>query len=535
MQTDFLVIGSGISGLYLAHLLSNFGEVTIITKDKVFESNTYYAQGGIASVLESDDSFQSHIQDTLKAGAGLCDKEAVKILVEEGPKQIQLLLKLGIPFARTPSGAFDLRQEGGHSKKRIVYTSDFTGKEIENILLSIIKKENIQVLERHSAVELISQCNIEAIPKSKHKNTSCWGAYTYNHENSEVFPIQAKATILATGGAGQVYFHNTNPSVATGDGIALAYRIGASIVNMEFYQFHPTSLYQENKKGRSFLLTEALRGQGALLRNDKGERFLENYDKKGEMASRDIVARAIDQELKKSAIKHVWLDATNIPKEQLENNFSNIYSYLKEQNIDMSKDWLPTVPSAHYMCGGIKTDLLGFTQIEGLYALGEVAYTGVHGANRLASNSLLEALVFASRIANQLSKNLVQAKQWKVKPWQNKNLKNPKESIILEDRYKEIQKIMWNDVGIVRSTKSLECAYRHIELISKEIETYYKNTFIQNKIIELRNLALTAKLIIQSALQRKESRGLHYNIDFQLTSKESKDHTIVKQKSQNFL
>ena len=534
-KVDFLVLGSGLSGLYLAYLLADLGAVLLVTKDKLSESNTYYAQGGIASVIQDTDSFQSHIADTLETGCGLCNVEAVEILVKEGPGHIQKLLDMGAPFVRQASGHLDLRREGGHSRERIVHAADFTGREIELLLIKAVQKKNVRILEHHSAVELISPYHLEDSPNPSEEEPECFGAYIYSRKSWEVSIVQSKACILATGGAGQVYLHTTNPSVATGDGIALAYRAGAKIANMEFYQFHPTSLYSQ-KNEQAFLLTEALRGQGAILRDAKGRPFLKSYDPRAELAPRDIVARAIDTELKQSGANHLWLDIRHLPREELERDFPNVYTELAKRKIDLSQDWVPVVPAAHYMCGGVFTDLWGQTNVRGLYALGEVACTGVHGGNRLASNSLLESLVFASRIAQNLKEKLLNPlNPWdqrksppRPRQWQKEHLDDPREWIMVQHNLEEIRKTMWNYVGILRSERRLKRAQKRIQLLCNEIEEYYRHTFIQNKILELRNLALTAQLIVESALKRKESCGLHYNIDHPPKQRPSSKYTILE-------
>ncbi len=533
-KVDFLVIGSGVSGLYLAYLLSELGEVLIVTKDQAFKSNTYYAQGGIASVLKSTDSFESHIEDTLKAGAGLCNLEAVNILVREGPKHIHKLLQLGAEFVLNDTGSLDLRREGGHSQARVVHAADFTGREIERVLLAAVRsKANLHILEHHSVVELITHYHLETNSvdkqiKSSKKHPHCFGAYVYNRKSWEISIIQARATILATGGAGQVYLHSTNPSLSTGDGVALAYRAGAEIANMEFYQFHPTALYTNQKQEQVFLLTETLRGHGALLRDNKGKTFLERYDKRSELAPRDIVAQAIDTELKRSGTQHVWLDATHLSQSDLQKKFPNVYCHLKSKGIDMSQEWVPVVPAAHYMCGGVHTDLWGKTNIRHLYALGEVACSGVHGSNRLASNSLLEGLVFAWRITEDLKRNNNQLEEVALRKWQKEDLSNPQEWVMVQHNFEEIQKTMWDYVGILRSNERLERAQSRIHLLREEIEDYYRRTVVQNKILELRNLALTAHLIVQSAILRKESRGLHHNINYPNIDSPSSKYTILR-------
>ena len=530
-QTDFLIIGSGISGLYLSSLLSEFGAVTVVTKDKITESNTYYAQGGIASVMRNVDSFESHIKDTINAGSGLCNIKAVELMVREGPSHIQKLMAMGTSFVRKASGDLDLHKESGHSQRRIVHSTDVTGKEIEESLVNAARKKNITILEHTSAVELLGSHHLENNIENNRTSKYCFGAYIYSRKTWDIIPIRAKATILATGGAGQVYLHSTNPSVATGDGIALAYRLGAKIANMEFYQFHPTTFYNP-KNGRSFLLSEALRGEGGIIRNSKAIPFLKDYDPRGELATRDIVARAIDKELKESGAKHAYLDMTHLSKQRLKTKFPNIYNSLLNENIDISKDLVPIVPAAHYMCGGVFTDLWGQTNIAGLYALGETACTGVHGGNRLASNSLLESLVFASQIAKKLKDEVpsYSDKKLKIKAWKKENLSSPQEWIVIRHNLEEIKRIMWNYIGIHRSNHRLKLAQKHIRLLLTEIENYYQRSHVQNKILELRNLSLVASLIIDSALSRKESRGLHYNSDYPINSKQSEEYTFLVNK-----
>lgn len=523
---DFLILGSGITGLYTAYQLADLGSVIIVTKSDLVESNTAYAQGGIASVLDQTDSFENHIQDTLDAGAGLCDPEAVRVLVTEGPDHIRKLIELGAHFERQPSGELDLHREGGHSHNRIVHAADLTGKEVELVLVDAVKKKNVQILEHHTAIELITQYHLQDQLKPDTAPPTCFGAYVYNRKSWGISVIRAHSTILATGGAGHVYLHNTNPEVATGDGIALAYKAGAVINNMEFYQFHPTCLYDPGR--RSFLITEALRGYGAKLLNYEMQPFMHNYDQRLELAPRDIVARAIDAEMKKTGATNVWLDISNRSTDELIEKFPNIYATCLSRGIDISKQPIPVVPAAHYMCGGVETDLLGRTRLQGLYAAGEVASTGVHGGNRLASNSLLEGLVFGSRIVEDI-KNKKNSNQpiSKVKPWNKEGLENPEEWILVQHNYTEIQKIMWNYVGIVRSNLRLDRALRRIDLLYDEVMDFYKRTVIQNKILELRNLTLVAKLIILSAKHRKESRGLHYSTDYPENRTPSRKNTAI--------
>ncbi len=579
IEVDFLILGSGIAGLYAAYLLSFEGRVLLITKADLSDANTTYAQGGIASVLNANDSFKSHISDTLEAGAGLCDPKAVEILVTEGPEHIAKLIQLGTHFAHDASGQLDLRREGGHSQNRIAHVADFTGREIENVLIQAVTDRNVEILTQHSAVELITRYHLSDAHLSVGPPT-CFGAYVYDRNSWNIFVVLARATILATGGAGQVYFHNTNSTVATGDGVAMAYRAGAAVANMEFYQFHPTALFQEAEKGHdsSFLISEALRGSGAILRGWDNLPFMSRYDPRGDLAPRDIVARAIDVELKRSGAQHVWLDATQIHRESLMKQFPNIYSYCLDQGIDISRHPIPVVPAAHYMCGGVLTDHWGRTSVHNLFALGEVACTGVHGGNRLASNSLLEGLVFAGRIDKYLSgKAPIEEEQlpgkwlfslksapqnWPdrsphpsphdkshdrshdrshavlhdephrkapfVKRWGREGLVNPEEWVLVQHNFDEIQRVMWDYVGIVRSNLRLGRAMRRILLLYEEIEDFYRRTVVQNKILELRNLALVARLIVESALMRKESRGLHFSVDYAESRTPSTENTVLR-------
>ena len=527
IDVDFLILGSGVSGLYLAYQLIELGSVIIITKDKAIESNTNYAQGGIASVFQKNDSFKSHITDTINAGSGLCDEDAVKLLVEEGPKQIQNLIKLGASFVKDLTGELNLRQEGGHSAKRIVHANDRTGHEIEITLLEAVKQKRITILENNSAVELITQFHLKNNKDPSKNVPTCFGAYIYNRNTWTITPIRAKQTIIATGGAGQIYLHTTNPQVATGDGIALAFRAGADICNLEFFQFHPTTLFEKND-GPSFLISEVLRGHGAKILNNKYESFLEKFDNRAELAPRDIVARAIDTELKNTAAEYVYLDATHISKKDFEKNFPFIYNFILNKGYDMATQLIPIVPAAHYMCGGVKTDLWGKTKIENLFALGEVAYTGVHGGNRLGSNSLLEGLVFSTRITKFIKKNLSNKIEKKeIKPWIKEGLEDPKEWVLVKHNLDEIKKTMWDFVGIVRTMERLKRAQTRLNILVKEISEFYKNTNIQNKILELRNLALVSKLVIESALLRKESRGLHYIKNFEFNNETSIKNTVL--------
>lgn len=519
IETDFLIIGSGIAGLSLALKLANHGKVTIITKKEKAESNTNYAQGGIAAVFSPDDSFEIHINDTLKAGAGLCYKKAVELLALEGPTRVYELAKWGTRFSKNEelnNIPFDLAREGGHSKNRIVHAKDHTGREVEQALLKAIKQHpEITVYEQHVAIDLITEHHLTSIENKKLAPIHCWGCYVLNVPTREIKAFLAKFTILATGGCGQVYLHTTNPTIATGDGIAMAYRAGAKIANLEFMQFHPTSLY--HPEANSFLISEAIRGFGAILKTKDGTPFMEKYHSMGSLAPRDIVAKAIDAELKKRGDEFVYLDATNINAQKIRDHFPNIYKRCLLFNIDITKKQIPVVPAAHYMCGGILTDLNGRTNIIDLYACGEVACTGVHGANRLASNSLLEAVVFAHQIYNDIIKKKRLSEPHicpSIPPWNDAGTFNQEEWVLISHDKEEVQRLMWDYVGIVRSNLRLQRAQRRVNLIYREVEHFYKKTKITEGLLELRNLVLTAKLIINCALYRKESRGLHYTTDY---------------------
>jgi L-aspartate oxidase len=537
---DFLVIGSGIAGISFAIHAAKYGSVVLITKKQDSDSNTNYAQGGIACVLNSNDSFESHINDTVVAGAGLCDNEAVKIMVSEGPARILELLDYGAQFSVVNGGSAEmsdnaesknpynlhLGREGGHSADRIVHARDLTGRELEAKLLKKLRElKNISILENHCAIELITGHHI----KNAANQYECFGAYVLDSVNRHIFAVSAKVTCLASGGAGRVYLHSTNPSIATGDGVAMAYRAGAKVANMEFIQFHPTTLFHE--KANSFLISEALRGYGAVLRNAAGEEFMKKYHPQGPLAPRDIVARAIDNEMKVSGLPCVYLDVTHKDNESTVAHFPNIYDKCLSFGIDITQHLIPVVPAAHYMCGGVVVDYCGNTDIENLYACGETASTGVHGANRLASNSLLEALVFSYRAAVNASKRLHNCRKISaedIPQWDDSGTTDFEEWILLSHNLQEIQSVMWDYVGIVRSNLRLGRALRRINLLEKEIEDFYKRTKITPQLLELRNIVTTAKLIIVSALKRKESRGLHYTTDYPEQNKRGwKKNTIL--------
>lgn len=492
-KSDFLIIGSGIAGLSLALRLEKFGSVFIITKRGISDANTTEAQGGIACVCQKNDSFEKHIKDTLIAGAGLCKKDVVKLVVEQAPARIEELKNWGVKFDA------DIGLEGGHSERRVLHSGDHTGKAIEEAIAEQVKnKKNIKIFEDFIAVNLIK------------KNNSCLGAYVLNKNKGVVETFLAGVTILSTGGAGKVYLYTSNPDVATGDGIAMAYRAGCKVANLEFMQFHPTCLYHPEAK--SFLISEALRGEGAVLVDSKGARFMKKYHPLSELAPRDIVARAIDSELKKSGDDCVFLDISFKPSGFIKKRFPMIYKKCLTYGIDITKKRIPVVPAAHYICGGVVTDIYGRTNVPQLYAVGEVACTGFHGANRLASNSLLEGLVFSYQSSQKIKKGQVLFSK-KVEPWKTGRATHADEAIVISHNWDEIRRLMWNYVGIVRSNKRLERALARIENLKKEINQYYWDFIITQDLIELRNIATVSELIIKSAISRRESRGLHYNID----------------------
>jgi L-aspartate oxidase len=512
MDTDFLVIGSGLAGLTFALEAARAGSVLVVTKDRLPESATEYAQGGIASVWSPEDSFEVHSQDTMTAGAGLCHPDIVDLVVREGPDRVRELIALGTRFSLrtdTPNEEYDLGREGGHSKRRVLHASDATGREIMRALIDAVRAQpKITVLEKHMAVDLLVQ------PRTGAQPARCWGAYALDVGSGEVKRLQARATMLATGGAGKVYLYTSNPDIATGDGIAMAYRAGARIGNMEFIQFHPTCLFHPQAK--SFLITEALRGEGALLRRPDGELFMKRYDARAELAPRDIVARAIDAEMKRHGFEHVLLDITHRDPAFVRGRFPHIHEYCLTFGFDMTKQPIPVVPAAHYCCGGAVTDAEGRTDIERLYAAGEVAMTGLHGANRLASNSLLEAVVFGHR-AGLAARNVFAADKGAIPrfpAWNPGRAVDSDESVVVTQNWDEIRRLMWNYVGIVRSNRRLARALKRISLLQEEIRNYYWDFLITGDLIELRNIAVVAELIIKSAITRKESRGLHYNIDY---------------------
>ncbi len=514
-EVDFLVIGSGIAGLSFALKAANHGKVCIVTKGKIEETSTKYAQGGIAAVVYQPDSYNKHIEDTMKAGDDLCNPEIVEITIKESTARVTELIEWGVDFDKTESGRYSLAKEGGHSEFRVLHHKDITGLEIEKkLILAAQQNTNIEILENYNAVEIITEHHL--VESENHENTeltTAFGAYVYNPNTKKVSPILAKITMMATGGTGTVYGNTTNPIVATGDGIAMVHRANGKVKHMEFIQFHPTSLYNP-KESPAFLISEAVRGAGATLKNGKGEEFMLNYDSRGSLASRDIVARAIDSELKMSGDEFLYLDATKITKEEIFSHFPNIYAKCLSIGIDITKDMIPVVPAAHYCCGGIETDEWGRSSIENLYASGECAATGLHGANRLASNSLLEALVFSHRAYLDAIKKIegIHLSQ-NVPDWDTSGTVHNEEMILITQSKKELQQIMSNYVGIVRSDLRLKRAFDRLKIIYDETEQLYKKSILIPEICELRNMVNVGYLIIKHAIDRKESRGLHYSLD----------------------
>ena len=533
ISTDFLIIGTGLASLNYARKVADLGTVTIITKRSCLDSSSINAQGGIAAVSAEGDTLESHVQDTLVAGAGICDESVVRMTISAGPRMIKELDDVGVHFTKREGSLseHDLGKEGGHSKRRIHHAGDITGKEIITVLLNTIKSHpNVSILEDHVAINLITTKKNPNLRSPLLGVNRCLGAYALEKKTGRIKTFCSKVTIIATGGCGKVYLYTSNPDTATGDGIAMAYRAEAVIANMEFIQFHPTCLYHPEAK--SFLISEAVRGEGGILKLKSGQSFMEKYHPMKSLAPRDIVARAIDNELKISGDECVYLDIIHKGREFLKKRFPNIYRECARFGIEMDKQPIPVVPAAHYLCGGILTNLEGATNIKGLYALGEAACTGLHGANRLASNSLLEALVFSNAAASQASKELKEfkIKMPKIPEWDVGVAIDSDESVLVSNNWDEIRRFMWNYVGIVRSDKRLARAKKRIDLLQKEIREYYWNFIITNDLIELRNIATVADLIITSALKRKESRGLHYTIDHPQPYAHLKKYTIVTYK-----
>ena len=502
---DVLVLGSGLAGLTVALRLADTHRVAILTKRTLDDSATSRAQGGIAAVLDDTDSINAHIQDTLTAGAGLCDPDATRFVIERGREAIDWLITQGVPFTRGPDG-YHLTREGGHSHRRVIHVADATGKAVQETLNEKVRAHpNVTIFDNHIVVDLITGDKL-GLPENR-----CWGAYALDIERDEVLTIAAPNTVIATGGAGKVYLYTTNPDTATGDGIAMAWRAGCRVANMEFIQFHPTCLYHPHAK--SFLISEAMRGEGGILRLPDGTRFMLAHDSRAELAPRDIVARAIDFEMKKHGLDCVFLDMRHKGKEFLVEHFPNIYARCLELGINIAEEPIPVVPAAHYTCGGVVVDHSARTDLAGLYALGEASCTGLHGANRLASNSLLECVVYGEAAARHISAQQPLAPP-RMPRWDESRVTDADETIIISHNWDELRRFMWDYVGIVRTTKRLERALNRIHLLEKEIEDYYANFRVSNDLIELRNLVQTAHLIVCSAQERKESRGLHYSRDY---------------------
>jgi L-aspartate oxidase len=534
--SDFIVIGGGIAGLTFAIKAAEFGTVTVLTKAGSSEANTSYAQGGIASVWSVDDSFESHIEDTLRAGAGLCDRDAVETIVREGPEAVRELIRLGTRFTKVDGAdtngndddselEYDLGKEGGHSHRRVLHAQDLTGREIMRALTeAAAARPNIRTLENHVAINLLVETPAGGKPGA------CWGVYALDRKTHEIRKVISRATMLATGGAGKVYLYTTNPDIASGDGVAMAYRAGAAVANLEFYQFHPTCLYHPAAK--SFLISEALRGEGAILKLPDGTAFMKRYHPDAELAPRDVVARAIDSEMKRHGLDFVYLDLSHREADFIKRRFPNIFKRCLSFGYDLTKGPIPVVPAAHYMCGGVRTDLDGRTSIPRLYAAGEVAMTGLHGANRLASNSLLEAAVMGRR--GFASAREIVASGGGSPPefpeWDPGRAIRSEERVMITQSWDEIRRLMWNYVGIVRSDRRLERALRRILLVKDEIHSYYWDHLLDADTIELRNLAKVAELVVRSAMSRHESRGLHYNIDHPETGGDEWVHPTILQK-----
>ena len=526
IQADILLIGGGAAGLSLALRLADRFSIALISKGKMEDGCTIYAQGGIAAVMDAADSIESHVQDTLNAGAGLCDPEVVQFTVERSRHTIEWLIQRGVPFthqlADHADSPYHLTQEGGHSHRRIIHSADATGHALETTLATQVRAHpNIQVYEKHIAIDLITAQKLGL------HNDRCLGAYVLNRRSGRVETFQSRYTVLATGGASKVYLYTTNPDTATGDGIAMAWRAGCRVANLEFNQFHPTCLY--HPKAKTFLITEALRGEGAKLRLPDGTAFLNQFDPREELAPRDIVARAIDHEMKRLGSDYVLLDISHKPAEFIREHFPNAYQRCLEYGYDITRQAIPVVPAAHYTCGGVMTNLHGQTDVPGLYAIGEVSFTGLHGANRMASNSLLECLVFAEAASDHILHNdrpLLASVT--IPEWDESRVTDSDEEVVVTHNWHELRRFMWDYVGIVRTNKRLQRAESRVNLLLHEIDEYYGNFRVTNDLIELRNLSIVAKLIVQSALQRKESRGLHYTLDYPKTdTRQTPQNTVL--------
>ncbi len=519
---DVLIIGSGAAGLTLALNLAQSAKVAVLSKGPVNEGSTWYAQGGIAAVLDDKDSVENHVADTLAAGAGLCHEDSVRFTVERSKAAIQWLIDQGVSFTRLhDSEEYHLTQEGGHSHRRIIHSADATGKAVHSTLIEQVQAcDSLSLFENHIAVDLITE------PDTHSGRVRCTGAYVYNRQQERVEVFQARAVILATGGASKVYLYSSNPDSASGDGIAMAWRAGCRVANMEFNQFHPTCLYHPT--AGSFLVTEALRGEGAHLKLPNGERFMHRFDSREELAPRDIVARAIDHEMKRLGSDCLYLDISHKPAEFIAEHFPTVKARCEEFGIDITQQPIPVVPAAHYTCGGVVVNENGRTDLDQLYAIGETSFTGLHGANRMASNSLLECIVYAQSAAEHIHATLDAIPEPKPAPaWDSSRVTDSDEDVVISHNWDELRRFMWDYVGIVRTRKRLERATHRIKLLQKEIQEYYSNYKVGNDLIELRNLAMVAELIIRSAMQRRESRGLHYSLDYQSTSDIARDTILV--------
>ncbi|MFC3094744.1 L-aspartate oxidase [Alteromonas sediminis] len=526
--TDALIIGSGAAGLSLALKLADHCNVIVLSKSDRNEGSTRYAQGGIAAVFDEKDSIEAHVQDTLKAGAGLCEEETVRFTAERGKRCLEWLIKFGVPFDTEQnddgSTKYHLTREGGHSHRRILHAADATGEALQITLNDAVAAHpNIHFFERYNAIDLIA---------SKSRPGYCNGAYVWNRNREHVEVIKCRYIALASGGASKVYQYTSNPDVSSGDGVAMAWRAGCRVANMEFNQFHPTCLY--HPQARNFLITEALRGEGAYLCHEDGTRFMQKFDERGDLAPRDVVARAIDFEMKRLGADCMYLNISHKPADFIVKHFPNIYRRCRSLGIDITRDPIPVVPAAHYSCGGVMTDFNAKTDLENVYAIGEVAYTGLHGANRMASNSLLECVVFAHAAAGHIIASLPNSSApGEVAPWDESQVSNSDEEVIIQHNWHELRLFMWDYVGIVRTNKRLERALRRIQLLSQEIQEYYAHFKVSNNLLELRNLVTVAELIVKCAMQRKESRGLHYNLDYPDMSANPTPSILIPEKSKS--
>ncbi|MFC3191370.1 L-aspartate oxidase [Pseudocitrobacter faecalis] len=513
LSCDVLIIGSGAAGLSLALRVAGQHSVIVLSKGPISEGSTFYAQGGIAAVFDETDSIESHVEDTLIAGAGICDREAVSFVASNAKNCVQWLIDQGVLFdtqvQSNGEASYHLTREGGHSHRRILHAADATGKEVENTLVSkALNHPNIRVIERCNAVDLIMSDKI-GLPGTRR----VVGAWIWNRNKESVETCAAKSVVLATGGASKVYQYTTNPDISSGDGIAMAWRAGCRVANLEFNQFHPTALF--HPQARNFLLTEALRGEGAILKRPDGSRFMPDFDERGELAPRDVVARAIDHEIKRLGVDCMYLDISHKPEEFVRHHFPMIYEKLLGLGIDLTKEPVPVVPAAHYTCGGVMVDDNGRSDVDGLYAIGEVSYTGLHGANRMASNSLLECLVYGWSAAEDINKRIASTRQVATLPaWDESRVDDSDERVVIQHNWHELRLLMWDYVGIVRTTKRLERALRRITMLQQELDEYYSRFRVSNNLLELRNLVQVAELIVRCAMMRKESRGLHYTLDY---------------------